>query len=441
MLSLETTVGSVPGKPRVAYVASYPPRECGIATFTRDLVSAIDRLNATNPGEILALRDPGQELVYPPCVRREIAVDDPASYAEAASYVNAGPAELVNVQHEYGLFGGRQGDYLLRFLDRLTKRVLITMHTVLPEPDPELRRVTQALAQRANRVIVLARSAIDILERDYNIQPDHALFIPHGVPNVSLMHAPLAKQALGLENRLVLATCGLMNPGKGIEYAIQSLAGLVDDFPDVLYLVVGETHPGVRAQNGEAYRERLQALVTELGLEQNVRFHNHYLSYQDLVLHLLAADVYVVPYLDLSQIVSGTLAYALGCGRAIVSTPSAYAREVLANGRGSVVPARDPVALADALRELLSDPRRRAAMQRQAYAYGHAMIWSRVAKAYIQAFKEELAGPRRAETLALLPALAGMEQISPVLDYAGPPLTQATGHRQQRVSAPEPSIA
>jgi len=418
MLSLETTLGSVPAKPRVAYVSSYPPRECGIATFTRDLVTAIDRLNASNPGEIVALRDPGQHYDYPPCVRREIAVDDPSSYVAAAAYLNAGPAELVNVQHEYGLFGGRQGDHLLGFLDCLAKPVVITMHTVLPEPDPELRRVTQALIERANRVVVLARSAIDILERDYGIPSDRSLFIPHGVPNVNPVHARLAKQALGLKDRLVLATCGLMNPGKGIEYAIQSLAGLVDEFPDLLYLVVGETHPGVRAQSGEAYREQLQALVAELGLERNVRFHNHYLSYRDLVLHLLAADIYVVPYLDLNQIVSGTLAYALGCGRAIVSTPSAYAREVLADGRGSVVPARDPRALAGALRELLSDPVRRAAMQRQAYAYGHAMIWSRVAMAYVQAFEEELARSWRAETPALL-AVPAEVLASPVLEYAG----------------------
>ncbi len=342
MLTIKKGLGSVVAKPRVAYVASYPPRECGIATFTRDVVNAVEKFNPINRAQIVAMNDPGKNYDYPSSVRFQIERDLPFSYDEAADFVNNSRSEIVNIQHEYGLFGGTYGSYLFRFMDRVRQPITITLHTVLPDPATDLRAVTQGLIARSDRVVVLAQTALDILVQEYGADPSKLIFIPHGVPNVRPSRSKMAKRVLGLGDRPILATCGLMNPGKGIEYAIEAMSGLVREFPDALYLVVGETHPGVRATHGEAYREQLQDLVSRHGLGDHVRFLNQYLKYRDLVLYLLASDVYIVPYLDLNQIVSGTMAYAIGCGRAIISTPSNYAKEILADGRGMVVPARDP---------------------------------------------------------------------------------------------------
>jgi glycosyltransferase involved in cell wall biosynthesis len=399
---------AVHGWPRAAFIASYPPRECGIATFTRDLVSALDRLNPAAPGRILAVNDPGKSYVDPAAVRWQIERDRPSSYGEAAEFINDGPFDVVNIQHEYGLFGGMYGDYLFRLLDRLRKPVVLSMHTTLPNPNRELREVTRGLIARCERTVVLATTAVDILTRDYGVDASRLRFVPHGVPNVRFISPNRAKRALGLSGRPVLATCGLMNPGKGIEYALDALAGLVGEFPDLVYLVAGETHPGVRAVSGESYREQLQEQVRRLGLQRHVIFENRYLAYRELVLHLLACDVYVVPYLDLNQIVSGTLAYAVGCGRAVVSTPSAYAREILADGRGLLAEARSPESLQARIGALLRNPAYREAMQLKAYAYGHEMIWPNVAAAYLDIF-DAACGEAREELITVPAPLEGEE--------------------------------
>ncbi|HEX6513422.1 MAG TPA: glycosyltransferase family 4 protein [Chloroflexota bacterium] len=373
--------------PRAIFLASYPPRECGIATFTRDLVTAIDRFRPCGRGHIVAMNGPGHQYAYPDSVTWQIDREDASSYARAADFVNDGPYDVVNIQHEYGLFGGTWGSYLFHFLDRVRKPVVLSLHSTLPNPDPELRAVTQELARRCQRVVVLAHAAIDILQRDYEVDPGRLRFIPHGVPNVRFVPAERAKAALGLAGRPVMATCGLMNPGKGIEYAIQAVADLVPEFPDLAYLVVGETHPGVRAQFGEAYREQLEEQVRQLGLQDHVIFENRYLKYRELVLHLLASEVYVVPYLDLNQIVSGTIAYAVGCGRAVVSTPSVYAREILADGRGLLAEDRSGQWLHNRIATLLRNPECREQVQARAYAYGHEMIWPNVARAYAMTFQ------------------------------------------------------
>jgi glycosyltransferase involved in cell wall biosynthesis len=388
MFAIKSRLGSLLAPSHVAYVSSYPPRECGIATFTRDVAAAVDKLTPLAHGVIVAVNDGQARYPYPPSVRGQIERDEPSSYDRAADLLNASSCRVINIQHEYGLFGGSWGSYVLRFMDRVRQPIALTLHTVLPRPEPALWSVTRALIARAATTIVLSQSAIDILVRDYGIPSEVLRFIPHGVPNVRRISERKAKQALGLAGRTVVATCGLMNPGKGIQYAIDAIAGLVDEFPDVLYLVAGETHPGVRAANGEAYREQLEAQVERLGLGSHVRFHNRYLSYRELVLHLLATDVYVVPYLDLNQVVSGTLAYALGCGRAIVSTPSTYAKELLAAGRGVLADVRDAGSISTAVGRILRDPDYKAGLQRRAYASGHQMTWPRVAHAYLEAFEQ-----------------------------------------------------
>ncbi|HLY64221.1 MAG TPA: glycosyltransferase [Chloroflexota bacterium] len=333
------------------------------------------------------MNDPGRSYEYPRAVTWQIERDVPNSYDEAAEFLNGARCDVVNIQHEYGLFGGTWGSHLFRFLDRLHKPVVLTMHTTLPEPDADLRTVTRGLAERCDAIVVLAQTATTILSREYGIDTSRVRFIPHGVPNVRFVAPDRAKRKLGLEDRPVLATCGLMNPGKGIEYALEAVAGLVEEFPDLVYLVVGETHPGVRAQMGEAYRNQLTEQVRRLGLEAHVKFENRYLKYRELVLYLLASDVYIVPYLDLKQIVSGTLAYAVGCGRAVVSTPSAYAKEILGDGRGLLADARDPQSLQTRIGAVLRNPNYQLTIQQRAYALGHQMIWPNVARAYVETFE------------------------------------------------------
>ncbi len=398
MFAIRDGLSSLLFAPHVAYVSSYPPRECGIATFSRDVVSCVDKLLPLGRRLVVAVNGDDKGYVYPPIVKHSIERDVPSSYDDAAADVSASSCGVVNIQHEYGLFGGLWGSYLLRFMDRVRQPVALTLHTVLPEPDPALLAVTQDLVARSATTIVLAQSAVEILRRDYGVPSAKVRFIPHGVPNVRPIPEAKAKGALGLVGRTVLATCGLMNPGKGIQYAINALARLVDEFPDVLYLVVGETHPGILAVHGEAYRRELQAQVRRLGLDHHVRFENRYLSYRELVLHLLATDVYVVPYLDLKQAVSGTLAYALGCGRAIVSTPSTYAREVLAGGRGVIAKVRDADSLAAEIGGILRNPVYRSGLQRRAYAFGHQMIWPNVARAYAQVYEDVCDGDRATAT-------------------------------------------
>jgi glycosyltransferase involved in cell wall biosynthesis len=392
--------------PRPVFLASYPPRKCGIATFTRDLVTAVDRLHPTR-GRIVAVTDPGRRYAYPPWVDWQISRDDLESYVAAAEMVNDGPYDVVNIQHEYGLFGGVHGSYLFEFLDRVRKPVVLSMHTTLPNPNPELRAVTRELLERAGRTVVLARTALDMLVRDYDADRGRLRFIPHGVPNVRFTRPEAAKRALGLAGRPVLATCGLMNPGKGIEYALDALAQLVEEFPDLVYLVSGATHPGVRAEIGESYRDQLEGQVRRLGLAEHVIFENRYMAYRELVLRLLASDVYVVPYLDLNQIVSGTLAYAVGCGRAVVSTPSAYAREILADGRGSLADVRSAASLQSRIGELLRNPDHRRLMQARAYDHGHAMIWPNVARAYLQTFRAVCEGEPRRSPMVVDPGAPG----------------------------------
>jgi glycosyltransferase involved in cell wall biosynthesis len=372
---------------RLAYLSSFPPRECGLATFTLSVVQAVNRASSAEPGWVIAVNDAGSPHAYPPAVRFQIERDEARSYAGAATWVNDSDRDVVNIQHEYGLFGGLWGSHLLEFMRQVRRPVVLTLHTVLPAPCAELREITQELIACASETVVLARAAAGILRQDYGVGSDDIHFIPHGVPNVPFASPEAAKQALGLAGRRVIVTCGLINPAKGIEYAVEAMAGLVREFPDLLYLVVGETHPGVRQEAGERYRDLLATLVQEFGLGDHVRFVNRYLGYRELVQYLLASDVCLVPYLNLDQIVSGTLAYALGCGRAVVSTPSTYAREVLADGRGVLVPPRSAPGIESAVAKLFRDDELRQRLQRAAYELGHTMIWPRVATRYLDVFQ------------------------------------------------------
>jgi polysaccharide biosynthesis protein PslF len=379
-------------QPTTVVLTSFPPRECGIATFAQDLISAVEgashlkglaRLAGPAPW-VIAMNDGDQSYAYGPQVRMSINRDNREDYTRAARFVNASSnTQVVSIQHEYGLFGGEWGDYLLDFIRTVERPVVLTMHTVLDEPDPALRRVTEALIQQSTMVVVQAESARAIL-RDYypNADLEKVVFIPHGTPAVRREPTRRYKRELGLDGHTVLATFGLLGRDKGIEHAIRALPEIVTRHPDVVYLVLGETHPGQRRFEGEAYREMLEALVDELDLRDHVRFFNHYLSMAELLRFLQATDVYILPYLNPKQIVSGTLAYAVACGKSVVSTPFVYAREMLSEGRGALARFRDPASIATAVNQYLDDPVYQDEVEARAYNAGLRMHWSSVGVTY-----------------------------------------------------------
>jgi glycosyltransferase involved in cell wall biosynthesis len=380
--------------PRVAFVGTYPPRECGIGTFTYDLVNAYDSIDPTRLSTVVAMNDYGQMYDYDlhdyqGRVRWQIDADDPDSYVEVADEINRSRIQVVNVQHEYGIYGGQDGEYILEFMRRLNKPIVLTMHTVLPRPDGHFKEVTQALLNEASAVVVLARSAVPLILNNYSLPPDRLHMIPHGIPNFTRKEAirRRTKKLLGLGDRALLSTFGLIGPSKAIEYVIDALPEIVEKNPKALYLVIGETHPHIRQREGEAYRNGLMERAKELGVERHVRFNNRFLTNSELIRYLAATDVYVMAYLGKDQIVSGTLAYAVGCGKAVVATPFTYAEEMLANGRGIVVPFRDSPAIATAVNSLLTDRKKLLAMEEKAYRFSRPMVWANVARAYLELFR------------------------------------------------------
>jgi glycosyltransferase involved in cell wall biosynthesis len=369
-------------------MGSFPPRECGIATFTKDVVDSFDRAFGTS-SEIIAIDEPGGEVrLYGPEVVARLQQNRRESYADVAAIVNAHPAEVLNIQHEYGLFGGERGEWLIDLVRAVEKPVILTLHTVLPEPDEVMLRVTRQLCRYASRTIVLSETGRELLARVYHIDPSRVLVIHHGVPDVEFRDTAPFKASFGIGERMVISTFGLINRGKGLEYAIEAMHDVVKRHPEVLYLILGETHPVVRRQEGESYRESLQQLVRDYGLQNNVHLIDKYLDFDELVSYLKATDIYLTPYLNPTQIVSGTLAYAVGCGKAIVSTPYLYAQEVLANHRGFLCEFRDAKSISQVVNALLDDPALRRATERRAYRYGRQMTWPHVAAEYGKLFAE-----------------------------------------------------
>ncbi|MGC2131111.1 MAG: glycosyltransferase family 4 protein [Candidatus Aquilonibacter sp.] len=372
----------------VLLLGSYPPRECGIATFTHDVKTSFDAAFATRT-DVIAIDEPGGEARrYPPEVVARLQEQNRFSYKEIARFIDRHPADLLNIQHEYGLFGGERGEWLIDLLDEVSKPVVLTMHTVLPEPDDVMLRVTRELCERSSRVVSLSATGRDLLERVYGIDPERLRVIHHGVPDVPFTTTDAAKASFGIGQRMVVSTFGLINRGKGLEYAIEAMRDVVKRHPEVLYLILGETHPVVRRREGESYREELQELVRSYGLQYNVQLVDKYLDFDELVSYLQATDIYLTPYLNPVQIVSGTLAYAVGCGKAIVSTPYLYAQEVLAYGRGFLCEFRDARSIAEHVTALLDDPSLRRATERRAYRFGRQMTWPHVAREYGRLFVE-----------------------------------------------------
>jgi glycosyltransferase involved in cell wall biosynthesis len=382
-----TKVCKLPLPTRIAFVGNYLPRECGIATFTTDLCNAI--AGEYGEGHLFAIpvNDLDSSYDYPTQVRLEIAQEDLSSYERAADFLNFNGNDLVCLQHEYGIYGGNAGRHILTLLRKLKMPLVTTLHTVLRQPDINQRIVLEEIAQLSDRLIVMSELAAELLREVYAIPSGKIDIIPHGVPDFQFMDPNYFKDRFGTEGKFVLLTFGLLSPNKGIENVIRALPAILAKHPNVVYIVSGVTHPHIRRREGERYREELQALAERLGVSSNLILVNRFVSAEELVEHVGAADIYITPYRQEAQIVSGTLAIALGAGKAIISTPYWHAKELLAEKRGVIVPFENPDAIAGAVLRLLDNDGERHAMRKRAYLHSRETIWSKTAQKYMASFQ------------------------------------------------------
>src|SRR5512133_611361 len=385
---------------RIAFLGGYLPRLCGIATFTHDLCEAVAQAAPESQCFVGAVNDRIEGYDYPPRVRFELDEKDLDSYRRAADFLNFNNAGVLCIQHEFGIYGGGAGSHLLALLKEVRMPVVTTLHTILRDPNPIQRRVMEELVKRSDRLVVMAEKGAEILRETYLVSSDKIDVIPHGIPDMPFIDSSFYKAQLGVEGRMVLLTFGLLGPGKGIEYAIEALPEIVKRHPNVVYLVLGATHPHLVAREGESYRLGLERLAEDRGVKEHVIFYNRFVSLDDLKEFIGATDIYLTPYLNEAQITSGTLAYVFGAGKAVVSTPYWHAQELLADGRGILVPFRDPHAIAEGVCRFLDDSEHMRATREKAHELGREMLWPAVAQRYLDSFQrartERRASPRSA---------------------------------------------
>lgn len=374
----------------IALLGTYVPRQCGIATFTQDLRNAIAAELGEHNTTVLAMDDSPESYPYPRDVGFQIQAHKQTDYRTAAELLNINQTDAALIQHEFGIFGGQDGSYLLNLLRRLRMPIITTLHTVLDDPTEGQREVMRELARLSDRLVVMSHMAVDLLHKHNNVPREKIAVIPHGIPDLPFVDPSFHRDQFGLEGKKLMLTFGLLSPGKGLEVAIKAMPRIVEKHPGVVYLILGATHPHVFKREGNAYRDSLARMAEKLGVRENVLFHNRYVRLDELCKYLEAADIYVTPYLSEKQITSGTLAYALGAGKAVVSTPYWHATELLSDGRGRLFPFGDHNALADHVIQLLDDEVERNAMRKRAYLYGRPMVWKEVGRAYINLAREVL---------------------------------------------------
>ena len=376
------------GVANIGFVGTYTPRRCGIATFGNDLVTAIAADNRDHRINVVAINDRPDVYGYPKEVKFEVSQNVLGQYRKAADFLNMNSLDAVCVQHEFGIFGGDDGGHILRFMKQLHMPVVVTLHTILRDPSDSQRELIQELAHASDRLVVMSQMGQRYLEDIYDVDGDRVVLIPHGIPDVAFVDPCFYKDQFGVEGKKVILTFGLLSPSKGIETMIRALPEIVRSHPDAIYVVLGATHPHVKREAGESYRRSLQQLAHELGVDDHVRFHDRYVDVSELCEWLSASDVYVTPYLNQEQITSGTLAYAMGTGNAVVSTPYWYAVEMLADGRGTIADFGDSEAFAGEISGLLADDFERHAMRKRAYAFTRQCVWSAVGRQYLNLFAQ-----------------------------------------------------
>ncbi|HZO86310.1 MAG TPA: glycosyltransferase family 4 protein [Verrucomicrobiae bacterium] len=373
---------------KLAFLGNYLPRKCGIATFTSDLHSSIAGSFANTRCFVVPVNDLDCGYEYPAEVRFEIPEPDLLAYRRAADFLNLSNVDVISLQHEFGIFGGPAGSHLLALVRDLKMPMVTTFHTLLREPNPDQRRVMHELVHQSTRVVVMTRRGQEILEEVYQTPSTKIDVIPHGIPDVPFIDPNYFKDQFGVEGKLVLLTFGLLSPNKGIENVLNAMPEILAEFPNVVYIVLGATHPNLVRDQGEAYRTRLERIAKKNRIEKSVIFYNRFVDIEELKEFIGAADIYVTPYLSEAQITSGTLAYAFGAGKAIVSTPYWHAQELLSDDRGALVPFADPQAIARQVIDLLRDERRRHSMRKNAYKMGREMVWSHVGEMYMKSFAQ-----------------------------------------------------
>ena len=372
---------------KIAFVGDYLPRKCGIATFTSDLLAAVAEAHPQSQCFSVSVNDIKGGYEYPEVVRFEIEEQDLSSYLRAADFLNISNVDVVCLQHEFGIFGGPAGGHILALLRELRMPVVVTLHTILREPKADQRRVMHELVTLSTRLVVMAKRGRQMLQEIYQAPPAKIDLIPHGIPDVGFVDPTYFKDQFGVEGRVVLLTFGLLSPNKGIEYVLNALPQILAEFPNVVYIVLGATHPNELREHGEAYRLSLEILAKKNKIEKNIIFYNRFVELENLKEFIGAADLYITPYLNEAQITSGTLAYTFGAGKAVVSTPYWHAAELLAEDQGVLVPFGDAQAIAREVISLLGDDARRHAIRKNAYRLGREMIWSNVAQLYMRSFE------------------------------------------------------
>jgi glycosyltransferase involved in cell wall biosynthesis len=406
----------LPPPESIALIGSYLPRQCGIATFTADLASAILENSPEIDCSIVAMNDRPQGYEYPDEVRFQIGQNKLSEYRLAADFLNVRNPAVVCLQHEYGIFGGQRGSFIIELAQNLKSPLFTTLHTVLREPLAEERKIIIQLSQLSASLVVMSQHAVDFLRDIYEVPESKITLIHHGVLDVPFMEPDPCKAKLGAGDKTVILTFGLLSPGKGIEFMIDALPDIVSSHPDVLYYVVGATHPQCKAESGEDYRLSLHHRAKELGVDDNIVFHDRFLERDELLEIIRAADIYVTPYLNEAQVVSGTLAYAVGAGKAVVSTPYWHAQEMLADGRGRLVPFRDSQALSQQINELLEYPEERLRIRHAAYDYSRSMVMQEMGRRYLTLFSEVKAPDVRARNLPALDTLSRHDQRLPQIN-------------------------